>query len=62
LIRSDHVAIAAGHCRANTVPLPDRVYTRARNWVQEGRSGSVFDGEAKVGITIDELVSLEARQ
>jgi phosphate transport system substrate-binding protein len=46
---------------ANSVPLPARAYTLARDWVQATREGSVFDGESKLGVTIDELMSREGR-
>jgi len=46
---------------ANSVPLPARAYTAAQGWVQGGREGSAFDGEPRLGITIDELMSREAR-
>jgi phosphate transport system substrate-binding protein len=47
---------------ANSVPLPARAYTVARDWVQATREGSVFDGESKLGVTVDELMSREARK
>jgi phosphate transport system substrate-binding protein len=42
------------------VPLPDKAYPMAWDHVLKGRKGTVFGGEAEVGVTIDELLRREA--
>ena len=44
------------------VPLPERAYKLAWEHVQKGKKGTVFGGEAEVGVTIDELLKREAKQ
>jgi len=44
------------------VPLPERAYKLAWEHVQKGKKGTVFGGEAEVGVTIDELLRREAKQ
>jgi phosphate transport system substrate-binding protein len=43
------------------LPLPKHAYQLAWKQFQGGKMGSVFGGHAKVGITIDELLALEAK-
>src|SRR5687767_12529824 len=43
------------------VPLPDSAYRMALEHVQKGRKGTVFGGVAEVGVTIEELLSREAK-
>jgi phosphate transport system substrate-binding protein len=44
------------------VPLPARAYDYNLAAVQKGRLGTKMGGENKVGLTIDQLMSLEAKQ
>ncbi len=44
------------------VPLPPRAYTLALEHFHKGKLGTVFGGEAQVGIKIDDLLKREARQ
>jgi phosphate transport system substrate-binding protein len=43
------------------VPLPGKAYTHNLETLAKMRAGTVFGGENKVGLTIDELVTLEAK-
>jgi phosphate transport system substrate-binding protein len=43
------------------VPLPDKAYPMAWNNLLKGKTGTVFGGEAEVGVTIDELLKREAK-
>jgi len=43
------------------VPLPKNAYQLAWKHFNDGKLGTVFGGHAKVGITIDELLSMEAK-
>jgi phosphate transport system substrate-binding protein len=43
------------------VPLPDKAYTLAANNFKNGKVGTVFGGEAEVGVKIDELLKREAK-
>jgi phosphate transport system substrate-binding protein len=43
------------------LPLPDRAYEQAMKKFQGGKTGSVFGGVPEVGISIDEVVSREAK-
>jgi phosphate transport system substrate-binding protein len=43
------------------VPLPDSAYRIAWEHVAKGKKGTVFGGQAEVGVTIDELLKREAK-
>jgi len=43
------------------VPLPQNVYTIGLDHVKKGKIGTVFGGEAEVGVKIDELLKREAK-
>ena len=43
------------------LPLPKQAYAVAMKHFNEGRLGSVFAGTAKIGITIDQLLAMEAK-
>jgi phosphate transport system substrate-binding protein len=43
------------------VPLPDSAYRVALEHVQKGKKGTVFGGVAEVGVTIEELLTREAK-
>ena len=43
------------------VPLPQNVYTIGLDHVKRGKIGTVFGGEAEVGVKIDELLKREAK-
>src|SRR5690606_32122790 len=43
------------------VPLPEPAYVAALEHVKQRRAGTVFGGEAEVGVTIDELIRRDAR-
>jgi phosphate transport system substrate-binding protein len=43
------------------VPLPDSAYTTGLEHIQKGKKGTVFGGNAEVGVTIDELLKREAK-
>lgn len=43
------------------VPLPDAAYKTALEHVQKGKKGTVFGGNAEVGVTIEELLKREAK-
>ena len=43
------------------LPLPKQAYAVAQKHFDDGRLGSVFAGKPRVGITIDELLAMEAR-
>ena len=43
------------------VPLPDKAYTLAAGNFKKSKVGTVFGGEAEVGIKIDELLKREAK-
>jgi phosphate transport system substrate-binding protein len=43
------------------VPLPDVAYTTGWDHIQKGKKGTVFGGNAEVGITIEELLKREAK-
>jgi phosphate transport system substrate-binding protein len=42
------------------VPLPERAYRDALANLEKGRKGTVFGGEAEVGVTIDEMLKRQA--
>jgi phosphate transport system substrate-binding protein len=44
----------------NYVPLPDGAYLNARDRLRQSKKGSIFQGSARVGMTIEELLSREA--
>ncbi|MEN9216771.1 MAG: PstS family phosphate ABC transporter substrate-binding protein [Gloeomargarita sp. HHBFW_bins_162] len=41
------------------IPLPTRAYTANLDSIRRNRTGTVFGGENKVGLTIDELLKME---
>jgi phosphate transport system substrate-binding protein len=43
------------------IPLPGSAYTTATKHFDNKRTGSVFNGKAAIGITIDELIAREAQ-
>jgi phosphate transport system substrate-binding protein len=43
------------------VPLPDSAYKMALQHLKNGRKGTVFGGNAEVGVTIEELLKREAQ-
>ncbi|MBI3148578.1 MAG: PstS family phosphate ABC transporter substrate-binding protein [Betaproteobacteria bacterium] len=43
------------------VPLPEKAYTGNLDHLKKGKLGTVFGGVAEVGITIDELLTREAK-
>ena len=43
------------------VPLPDSAYKTALDHLQHGKKGTVFGGNAEVGVTIEELLRREAK-
>jgi phosphate transport system substrate-binding protein len=43
------------------VPLPDVAYTTGLEHIQKGKKGTVFGGNAEVGVTIEELLKREAK-
>ncbi|MGH8709052.1 MAG: protein sphX, partial [Burkholderiales bacterium] len=43
------------------VPLPERAYAHNLQMVNDRNVGTKFDGENKVGLTIDELMKMEAK-
>ena len=43
------------------LPLPKQAYDLAWQHFSGGKLGSVFGGQAKVGITIDQLLAMEAK-
>lgn len=43
------------------VPLPEKAYTSNLDHLTKGKLGTVFGGNAEVGITIDELMKREAK-
>ena len=43
------------------VPLPDSAYKTAWDHVVRGKKGTVFGGQAEVGVTIEELLKREAK-
>jgi phosphate transport system substrate-binding protein len=43
------------------LPLPQQAYDLAWKHFQAGKLGTVFGGHAKIGITIDQLLALEAK-
>ena len=43
------------------VPLPSKAYTYNLNHFSKAQVGTKFDGENKVGLTIDELMKIEAK-
>jgi phosphate transport system substrate-binding protein len=56
------LAHAADHVvRARYVPLPEGAYAQNRETLARGRAGTRFGGETRVGLTIEELMSLEVR-
>jgi len=57
-----YLRTAAQAARAvNYVPLPDSAYRGALERLQNRKKGSVFQGSAEVGMTIEELLRLEAK-
>ena len=43
------------------IPLPDRAYENNRKIIADRRIGTVFQGRSKVGITIEELMTLQPK-
>jgi phosphate transport system substrate-binding protein len=43
------------------VPLPDKAYAMNREHLARGKQGTVFGGEAEVGVRIDDLMAREAK-
>lgn len=43
------------------VPLPKKAYTHNLDVIKKGKLGTVFGGEAQVGLTIEELMKREAK-
>jgi phosphate transport system substrate-binding protein len=43
------------------VPLPDKAYTYNLDTLSKMRAGTKFGGENKVGLTIEQLMKLEAQ-
>jgi phosphate transport system substrate-binding protein len=43
------------------VPLPPKAYTHNLDVIKKGKLGTVFGGEAQVGLTIEELMKREAK-
>jgi phosphate transport system substrate-binding protein len=43
------------------LPLPKQAYDLAWQHFGNGKLGTVFGGQAKVGITIDQLLAMEAK-
>jgi phosphate transport system substrate-binding protein len=41
------------------IPLPSRAYAASLDNIRRGKTGTVFGGQNKVGLTIDELLKLE---
>ena len=57
-----YLRTAAQAARAvNYIALPDSAYRSALDRLQKMRKGSVFQGSAEVGMTIEELLRLEAK-
>ena len=44
------------------VPLAPAAYTLAKEHVKNGKLGTVFGGEAKVGLKVEDLLKMEAKQ
>ncbi|MCL6436568.1 MAG: PstS family phosphate ABC transporter substrate-binding protein [Leptolyngbyaceae cyanobacterium HOT.MB2.61] len=44
------------------IPLPSKAYTTFLGYFRAGRAGSIFGGKEKVGLTIDQLMTMEAKQ
>jgi len=44
------------------IPLPDRAYRLALDRFAKGHTGTVFGGEAKVGVKIEDLLKLEEKK
>jgi phosphate transport system substrate-binding protein len=43
------------------VPLPSKVYSANLQHIQKGRVGTIFGGKNLVGLTVDQLVNMEAK-
>lgn len=43
------------------VPLPSKVYAANLQHIQKGRVGTIFGGKNKVGLTVEQLVTMEAK-
>jgi phosphate transport system substrate-binding protein len=43
------------------VPLPNKVYAANLQHIQKGRVGTIFGGKNKVGLTVEQLVTMEAK-
>ena len=43
------------------LPLPKQAYALTQKHFDEAKLGSVFGGTAKIGITIDQLLAMEAK-
>jgi phosphate transport system substrate-binding protein len=43
------------------VPLPQQAYTVGMDHLKKGKVGTVFGGEAEVGVKIDDLLKREAK-
>jgi phosphate transport system substrate-binding protein len=41
------------------IPLPARAYAANLDNIRRGKTGTVFGGENKVGLTIDQLMKME---
>lgn len=44
------------------VPLPQKAYTQYVGFFRAGRRGTVFGGQEKVGLTIEQLMTMETKQ
>jgi phosphate transport system substrate-binding protein len=43
------------------VPLPQNIYTVGAEHLKKGKIGTMFGGEAEVGVKIDDLMKREAK-
>ena len=43
------------------VPLPQTAYTIGADHLQKGKTGTVFDGDAQVGVKIEDLLKRETK-
>lgn len=44
------------------IPLPDKVYKLAEERFAKAKTGTVFEGEAKIGVKIEDLLKLEEKK
>jgi phosphate transport system substrate-binding protein len=44
------------------IPLPDKAYKLAEERFAKGKTGTVFEGEAKIGVKIEDLLKLEEKK